>query len=66
MIYIFETNLAEKKPIFFALQKIYGIGRSQSLKSCKLLGFSKNLKLIDLTDDQTQSYLNSTRVLTLM
>lgn len=59
MIYIFETNLLANKPIFFALQEIYGIGNSQSLKICKLLGFSKNLMLIDLTDDQIKKLIKT-------
>jgi small subunit ribosomal protein S13 len=52
MIYIFETELVVNKSIVFALQKIYGIGKAQSLKICKTLGFSSNFKIIDLTTDQ--------------
>ena len=66
MIYIFETNLSANKPIFFALQKIYGIGRSQSLKICKLLGFSKNFKLTDLTGDQIKKLIKTIENLNLI
>ena len=52
MIYIFETELVRNKPVVFALQKIYGIGKAQSLKICKTLGFSNNFQIVDLTTDQ--------------
>ena len=45
MIYIFETELLPTKPIVFALQKIYGLGLTKSLKICKRLGYSQNFKL---------------------
>ena len=57
MIYIFETELVLKKSVLFSLQKIYGIGYKQSLKICKLLGFSKNLKLHNLTNDQKKKLI---------
>jgi ribosomal protein S13 len=49
MLYIFETELLNSKSIFFSLQKIYGIGQTQSLFICKKLGFSGNLKTFELS-----------------
>ena len=52
MIYIFESELHENKSVFFALTRIQGIGKTNSLLICKNLGFSKNFKIRDLSKDQ--------------
>ena len=52
MIYLFEVELSETKPIFFVLSSIYGIGKKYSFIICKKLGFSKNLKIQDLSKEQ--------------
>jgi len=52
MIYIFETEILNNKSIYFSIQKIYGIGKKQSFLICKKLGFSINLKTVDLSNDQ--------------
>ena len=52
MIYILETELLEKKPVFFSLAKIFGINRYQSSLICKALGLSYNCTLASLTQDQ--------------
>jgi small subunit ribosomal protein S13 len=52
MIYIFETEILNNKPIEYSLRKIYGLGKPQTSLICKKLGFSKNFKTIDLTNDQ--------------
>lgn len=52
MLYLLETNLPENKSIYFALTKIYGIGRNTAFKICKKLGFSMNLKTKNLTQEQ--------------
>ena len=52
MLYLLETKLPENKSVFIALISIYGIGKSTSLKICKKLGFSLNLKIKDLTEEQ--------------
>lgn len=57
MIYILETKLSDNKPIFFALKNIYGVGSSKSLDICRKLGFSKNLKVKSLTEDQIKKLL---------
>ena len=53
MLYLLETNLPEHKPVFFALTRVYGIGKSTAFLICKKLGFSINLKIKDLTQEQT-------------
>jgi small subunit ribosomal protein S13 len=52
MIYLLETELLDKKPIHKALYNVFGIGKFYSLFFCKKLGFSKNLKVFELTEDQ--------------
>lgn len=58
MIYLLETNLPESKSILIALTKIYGIGHSTASLICKKLGFSINLKIKDLTQEQKAEILN--------
>ena len=57
MLYILETKLSENKPVFIALTSIYGVGKSTSLVICKKLGFSFNLKIENLTEEQTLEIL---------
>jgi small subunit ribosomal protein S13 len=52
MIYLFESEISENKPIFISLMQIYGIGHFNSILICKKLGFSKNLKTTDLSKEQ--------------
>tara|TARA_B110000967_G_C18901297_1_gene575459 strand:- start:8225 stop:8608 length:384 start_codon:yes stop_codon:yes gene_type:complete len=52
MIYIFETEILNNKPLIFSLQKIYGLGKKNSSLICKQLGFSNNLKTSELSNDQ--------------
>ena len=65
MIYLFEANIPEEKPVFFALTYVYGINKSTSLLICKTLGFSKNIKFKDLSADQTNKILKTTELLDL-
>jgi len=53
MLYLLETNLPENKSVFFALTHVYGIGKNTAFQICKKLGFSINLKIKDLTEEQT-------------
>jgi small subunit ribosomal protein S13 len=53
MIYILETDLHDKKPISFALTKIFGLNRSKAVKICKTLGLAQNLTFENLKKDQT-------------
>jgi small subunit ribosomal protein S13 len=57
MVYLLETNLHENKSIFFALKKIYGIGKSRAFNICKPLGFSENLKVKNLSEEQIKKLL---------
>ncbi len=52
MIYIFESKIPDEKSVFFALTYIYGINNSTSNLICKKLGFSKNLKVRNLSNEQ--------------
>lgn len=52
MLYLLETNLSDQKSVFFALRKIHGIGKNMAFCICKKLGFSINLKIRDLSQEQ--------------
>lgn len=58
MIYLFESELPENMSVFFALKRIYGIGKTRSFLICKKLGFSVNLKIKHLSKDQINDILN--------
>ena len=66
MIYLAETELSKNKPVIFALADIYGIGHSTSKLICKKLGFSINLKVKDLSEEQTEKLLEITKSLKLI
>lgn len=51
-MYIFEASLPENRPVFIALSYIYGIGSYNSNFLCKILGFSSNLRVKNLTKKQ--------------
>jgi small subunit ribosomal protein S13 len=57
MIHLLETNLPDKKTIFVALKKVYGINKYTSLFICKKLGFSLNFKTKNLTNNQKLSII---------
>jgi small subunit ribosomal protein S13 len=65
MIYLLETKLPENKSVLFALTNIYGIGQSTAFLICKKLGFSINLKIKDLTQEQTGEILQVVELLNL-
>lgn len=65
MLYIFESELSENKSLVFALKSIYGIGSYKALLICKQLGFSNNLKVNDLTSEQTTQLLKVMETLNL-
>lgn len=52
MVYFFESKLPENKSIHFALKYVFGIGKKQSVLICQKLGFSSNLKVKSLSEDQ--------------
>jgi small subunit ribosomal protein S13 len=63
MIYLFESKLPENKSIYFALKYVYGIGKSRSFLICKKLGFSSNLKVKSLSDEQVNQVLKLVEIL---
>lgn len=52
MLYFLETQLPENKPVYFALTRVYGINKHTAFTICKKLGFSTNLKIKNLTQEQ--------------
>ena len=52
MLYLLETNLPNQKSVGFALTNVHGIGKSTAFLICKKLGFSMNLKVKDLSQEQ--------------
>jgi small subunit ribosomal protein S13 len=58
MLYLLETKLPENKSVHFALINVYGIGQSTAFTICKKLGFSRNLKIKDLTQEQIVEILH--------
>jgi small subunit ribosomal protein S13 len=65
MIYLFESKLPETKSIYFALQYVYGIGKSRSNYVCKKLGFAPNLKIKNLSESQTNQIVKLVELLDL-
>jgi small subunit ribosomal protein S13 len=59
MVYLFESELPENKSILLSLTHIYGIGKSNSFFICKKLGFSRNLKIKNLSKEQTNKLLKT-------
>lgn len=59
MIYIFETEVANKKPLKISLQKIYGLGKKSSILLCKQLGFSDNIKISELSPLQLSKLIKT-------
>lgn len=51
MLYILNTKLPKNKSVVISLTSIYGIGKPTSLKICKKLGFSDNLKTKELSEE---------------
>lgn len=52
MLYLLETNLPDNKSVIFALTRVIGIGKITALSISKKLGFSLNLKIKDLKQEQ--------------
>jgi small subunit ribosomal protein S13 len=48
MVYIFQTNIVEKKQIQLGLTKIQGLGRKSSQRIAENLGISKSTKMKSL------------------
>ena len=52
MIYLLETELQDNKSLYISLRYVFGIGNYNSTIICKKLGFSKNFKVSELTEEQ--------------
>ena len=52
MIYIFDTEIPSFKSVKISLKNVYGLNNHQSIVICKKLGFSDNLLVSDLTNEQ--------------
>ena len=63
MIYLFESEILENKPIFFVLTQIYGIGKTTAVLICKNLGFSSNLKIKNLSKKQINKLVKTIELL---
>ena len=49
MIYIYNTNLSDKKKLGSALQDIHGMGSMKAQYFCDLIGVSSNIKINQLS-----------------
>lgn len=52
MIYIFETEILNNKPLTISLRKIYGLGKKNSSLICRQLGFAQNITPLQMSNDQ--------------
>lgn len=66
MVYLFESKIPEEKSVLFALTYIYGINKSTSYLICKKLGFSINLKINLLSNEQLNLLVKTTELLNLI
>ena len=57
MLYLLETNLPDQKPVSYALTRVHGIGKDTASFICKKLGFSVNLKIKNLNQEQIAEML---------
>jgi small subunit ribosomal protein S13 len=61
MILIFGVTLDKDKKVVHALPQLYGIGKAAALSLCKELGFSLNLKVSQLSEDQQYALSKKTK-----
>ena len=59
MFHIFGKELSTKKDIFYSLQNIFGINKSNSLKICKRNGFNPRSKIDKLKITQKKRLVKS-------
>ena len=58
MVYIFETEILNNKSLIFSLRSIYGLGIVRSRLLCRKLGYSENLTISDLSEDQVNELIS--------
>lgn len=66
MVYLFECELENLKLLPFALINIYGIGNANAVFICKRLGFSKNLKIKDISQEQLSKLIKIVEFLNIL
>ncbi len=54
MVYFLNTNINQNKKTSLALSKIYGIGKTLSLKICNEINLSENVKFNQLSQAQIE------------
>jgi small subunit ribosomal protein S13 len=66
MIFLFNLDSNKDKLISYSLIKVFGLNNTLSNNICKYLGFSKNFKVKNLTNDHINliaNYLNNSNIL---
>ena len=66
MIYLFESKISENKSVLYALTNVYGIGKAQASLICCKLGFSTNLKVKELTQEQIAKLIKLVQTLNIV
>lgn len=66
MGFYLNTEISEKKPIYKAIQKIFGINNALSLRICKFTGINPQTNLQQLPKKKINflfSYINTTYII---
>ena len=58
MVYFLNTNLNNKKKVYIALTKIYGLGLYQTSQICDELGISPEKRIKQLTQGELEKLTN--------
>ena len=58
MVYFLNTNLNNKKKVYIALTKIYGLGFRQTSQICDELGISSEKRVKQLTQNELEKLTN--------
>ena len=58
MVYFLNTNLNNKKKVYIALTKIYGLGFHQTSQICDELGISSEKRVKQLTQSELEKLTN--------
>jgi len=58
MVYFLNTNLNNKKKVYIALTKIYGLGNYQTAQICDELGISSEKRIKQLTQIELEKLTN--------
>jgi len=52
MAFLINTEISNNKIVYFALRKIFGLGKYRVQLICKKAGFAYNCKILKLTNEQ--------------